>query len=133
MAALCETAKKKSRVVAKPQDAFENEKFSMRIFGIGLGLVGAEYALCRKLLSRNLSGDSGWRFSKPEKGAASRRDGIHREVISIRLTPDTLEKLNAIAQTYEGLSRNKLIEQIIERYVDAEAAATPKAAESAEA
>ena len=53
----------------------------------------------------------------------SRRDGIHREVISIRLTPDTLEKLTGIAQTYEGLSRNKLIEQIIERYVDAEAAA----------
>ena len=52
--ALCETAKKKVRVVARPQGEFENEKFAMRVFGIGLGLVGSEYSLCRKLLSRNL-------------------------------------------------------------------------------
>ena len=36
-------------------------------------------------------------------------------------------ELNTIAQTYEGLSRNRLIEQILERYVDAEAAAPVEA------
>jgi len=90
---------------------------------IGLGLVGQEYGLCRKLMMANLTGDSGFRYGKPEEGAAPRRDGIHREVLSIRLTPEVLERLNGIVQTYEGTSRNKLIEQIIERYVAAEAAA----------
>lgn len=41
-------------------------------------------------------------------------------------------KLNAIAQTYEGLSRNKLIEQIVERFVDAESLAAPEEPESTE-
>ena len=57
--AICETAKKKTRVVARPQESFENEKFAMRVFGIGLGLVGSEYNLCRKLMCRNLTGDTG--------------------------------------------------------------------------
>jgi len=123
--ALCDTAKKKSRVVAKPQESFENERFAMRVWMIGLGLVGSEYGLCRKQMMTGLEGDSGFRYGKGESTAGSRRDGVHREVLSIRLTPDTLEKLNAIAQTYEGLSRNRLIEQILERYVDAEATTAP--------
>jgi len=88
IAALCVTAKKKVRVVARPQEVFENEKFAMRVFGIGLGLVGSEYALCRKFMSRNL--------------------------------PDTLEKLALLAgQKEERISRNMLIESIIEDFVRA--------------
>jgi len=127
ISALCDTAKKKSRVVARPQEAFENERFAARVWMIGLGLVGSEYGLCRKLMMANLTGDSGFRYGKGESTTGSRRDGVHREVLSIRLTPDTLERLAALAQTYEGMSRNKLIEQIIERYVDAEATAAPEA------
>ena len=87
---------------------------------ISLGLSGIEFDLCRKLLMCGLPGNSRFRYGKLTEGTVSRRDGIHREVISIRLTPDTLAKLDAIAQTYEGLSRNKLIEQIVERYIDIE-------------
>ena len=65
--ALCATAKEKKRVTAKAPDTFENEKFSMRVWLIGLGLVGKEYGKPRKLLAKNLSGDSGWRYGKPEK------------------------------------------------------------------
>jgi len=65
--ALCATAKEKKRVTAKAPDTFENEKFSMRVWLIGLGLVGKEYGKTRKLLANNLSGDSGWRYGKPEK------------------------------------------------------------------
>ncbi len=65
--ALCKTAKEKKRIVAKVQDAFKNEKFAMRVWLIGLGLVGAEYKLARKLYSQNLTGESGWRYGKPEK------------------------------------------------------------------
>ena len=57
--ALCETAKTKIRVTAQER-AFTNEKFSLRVFGIGLGLIGPEYRLIRKLLAKNLSGNSAW-------------------------------------------------------------------------
>ena len=121
IAALCETAKKKVRVVARPQEVFENEKFAMRVFGIGLGLKGAEYSLCRKLMSRNLSGDGSWRYTKPEKGEPRlRRERVHRDVISIRLTPDTLEKLALLAaQKEERTSQNMMIVGIIEGFVNA--------------
>jgi len=57
--ALCETAKAKSRVTAQER-IFPNEKFSMRVFGIGLGLIGPEYRLIRKLLAKNMAGNSAW-------------------------------------------------------------------------
>jgi hypothetical protein len=121
VAALCETAKRKTRIVAQPQEAYENEKFAMRVYGLGLGLKGNEYTLCRKLLMKNLTGDSSWRFTKPEKGERKpRREKVHREVLSIRLTPDTLEKVAILAsQQEERTNRNMLIESIIEDYVKA--------------
>lgn len=67
IAALCKTAKEKKRVTAKAPEAFENQKFAMRVWLIGLGMIGAEFGAARKLLMRNLSGDSGWRYGKPEK------------------------------------------------------------------
>ena len=59
VAALCKTAREKTRVTAQIRD-FPNEKFSLRVFSIGLGLIGPEYRLIRKLLSKNLSGNSAW-------------------------------------------------------------------------
>jgi len=64
---LCETAKNKKRVTAKPQENFENERFTMRVWLIGLGMIGAEFALARKLLVSPLSGDAAWRYGKPER------------------------------------------------------------------
>jgi len=121
--ALCDTAIKKSRVVAKAQDSFENPRFAMRVWLIGLGLVGKEFDYCRKLMMSGLSGNSGFRYGKPEDGVAPRsRDGIQRDVISIRLTPDALEKLGDLAakaerETGQRLSRNMLIEQAVEAYI----------------
>ena len=65
--ALCATAREKKRVTAKPQESFENEKFALRVWLIGLGLVGKEYGAIRKLMMANLSGNSSWRYGKPEK------------------------------------------------------------------
>lgn len=68
IAALCTTAKEKKRVTAKAQETFENEKFAMRVWLIGLGMVGKEYAVCRKLLVNDrLGGNSAWRYGAPEK------------------------------------------------------------------
>ena len=64
---LCVTAKEKKRVTAKAPDRFENEKFALRVWLIGLGMIGKEYALARKLLLAKLWGNSSWRFGPPEK------------------------------------------------------------------
>ena len=71
IAALCKTAKEKKRVTAKVQDEFENPRFTMRVWLIGLGMVGDDYKLARKLLLRNLTGNAAWRHGAPEKKAAS--------------------------------------------------------------
>ncbi|GHV44265.1 hypothetical protein FACS189492_0310 [Clostridia bacterium] len=125
--ALCDTAKKKARVVARPQEQFENEKFAMRVWLIGLGTKGAEYALCRKLMMKNLTGDSSWRYSKPESGEPrARRERVQRDVVSVRFTPDTLTKLAELSSRQEPrMSRNMLIESVIEEYVRAAFPADP--------
>ena len=64
--ALATTAKEKKRVTAKAQETFENEKFTLRVWLIGLGLIGKEYGLIRKLMTANLSGNGAWRYGKPE-------------------------------------------------------------------
>jgi hypothetical protein len=66
---LCKTAKTKKRVTAKAQESFDNEKFAMRVWLIGLGMVGKEYGPARKLLMANLGGNSSWRYGEPDKSA----------------------------------------------------------------
>jgi hypothetical protein len=68
--ALCKTAQKKARVTAKPQESFENPRFSMRVWLISLGLIGAEFSTVRKIMVKPLPGDSSWRFGKPETASA---------------------------------------------------------------
>jgi len=54
------------------------------------------------------------------RGDLLRREKVHRDVISIRLKPDTLDKLAKLAeQQDQHTSRNMLIESIIEGYVRA--------------
>ena len=68
--ALCKTAKAKKRVTAKsPEGDFGNPAFAMRVWLIGLGMVGKEYALARKLLVSCQDGNSAWRYGKPEKAS----------------------------------------------------------------
>ena len=67
ISALCTTAKEKKRVTAKAQDGFDNEKFAMRVWLIGLGCVGAEYKYLRKIMGEFLGGNSAFRHGKPEK------------------------------------------------------------------
>jgi hypothetical protein len=114
---LCITAQSKKRVTAKAPESFENEKFTMRVFCIGLGLVGAEYKLCRQLLMNNLSGNSSWRYSDGE--SKPRRERVHKDVVSVRFTPDILSKISELAKQ-SNMSRNMLIESVIADYVNKE-------------
>jgi len=60
ISALCTTAKEKKRVTAKPQEHFENERFTLRVWLIGLGLVGGQYSRIRQLLTKPLSGNGAY-------------------------------------------------------------------------
>ena len=66
---LCRSTKEKKRVTVKLPDNFDNAAFTMRVWLIGLGMVGDEYKLARKLLVSCQDGCSAWRFGKPEKKA----------------------------------------------------------------
>lgn len=67
---MVEMAKKQKRVVATERP-LENAKFAMRLFLIRLGFIGDEYKTARKILLRNLSGNSSWRYGKPHEKPAT--------------------------------------------------------------
>ena len=41
----------------------------MRVWCIGLGMVGSEFSAIRKMLCAKLDGNTAWRYGKPEKVA----------------------------------------------------------------
>ena len=57
---LCEFAKSQSRINNKP-DTSDNPKYTMRCLMIRLGMVGAEFKTVRKVILRNLTGNSAFR------------------------------------------------------------------------
>jgi hypothetical protein len=73
--AICQTAKEKQRVLAKPQENYANPKFTMRCTLIAWGLVGPEFKKIRALMTKGLSGNSAWSTgvdprAKAQKAAA---------------------------------------------------------------
>ena len=63
ISALCEMAKNAKRVTAT-EKAVNNEKYAFRCFLLRLGFIGAEFKDERKILLRNLSGNSAFKSSK---------------------------------------------------------------------
>lgn len=64
--ALCAAAKEQKRVQAR-EKAVENEKYTFRVFLLRLGFVGDDYKAARKILLRNLSGNSAFRSGAKAK------------------------------------------------------------------
>ena len=62
---LCDMAKNATRVTAQDHDV-ENPKYAMRCFLLRLGFIGAEYKSARKMLLKNLSGNSSWKNGRKE-------------------------------------------------------------------
>jgi len=58
--ALCNTAKEQKRITAKEKPV-DNEKYAFRCFLLRLGFIGEEYKADRKILLRNLSGNSSFK------------------------------------------------------------------------
>lgn len=73
--AMCKMAKEQKRVIAK-ECATDNEKFAMRLFLIRLGFTGDEYKTARRILLRNLTGNSSWRSGhRPERAEHAPTEG----------------------------------------------------------
>lgn len=66
VAALCDMARSRKRVTAKEKET-GNDKYAFRCFLLRLGFVGDEYKSARKILLRNLSGNSA--FKNGDKAA----------------------------------------------------------------
>ncbi len=67
IAAICKMAKTQKWVTAV-EKPIENAKFTMRLFLIRLGFIGDEYKTARKILLRNLTGNSSWKSGhRPER------------------------------------------------------------------
>ena len=68
---LCDMAKKQQRVLAVERTV-DSEKYAFRCFLLRLGFIGEEYAVSRKILLRNLSGNGSHRSGngKPRQKAA---------------------------------------------------------------
>ena len=64
--ALCEMVKTQQRVNATEKQV-ENEKYAFRCFLIRLGFVGSEHKAERKILLKNLSGNSAFKNGVPSK------------------------------------------------------------------
>lgn len=60
---LCEMARNQKRVLAQVMET-DNEKYAFRCFLLRLGFIGSEYKTARKILLRNLTGDSAFRHVK---------------------------------------------------------------------
>jgi biotin carboxyl carrier protein len=69
IAAICKLSNDQKHVSATPHPV-ENEKYAFRCFLLRLGFIGAEYKPERKILLRNLSGNSSWKNGAPAKAEA---------------------------------------------------------------
>ena len=60
---LCDTARDAKRVPSKPTET-DNDKYAFRCFLLRLGFIGKEYKTARKILLRNLTGNSAFRYGE---------------------------------------------------------------------
>ena len=60
---LCDMAKDAKRVSSKPTET-DNDKYAFRCFLLRLGFIGKEYKTARKILLRNLTGNSAFRYGE---------------------------------------------------------------------
>ena len=60
---LCDMARDAKRVPSKPTET-DNDKYAFRCFLLRLGFIGKEYKSARKILLRNLTGNSAFRSVK---------------------------------------------------------------------
>ena len=100
--------------------------FSMRVWMVSLAMKGEEYSTIRRRMLAPLSGNSGFRYDDKQP-RNPRGERVQKEVLSIRLTPEVLGKVEELASQSE-MTRNAFIESVVGEYAERETA--PAADES---
>lgn len=70
IAALGKMSRNLKRISATEKEV-DNEKYAFRCFLLRLGFIGSEYKAERKILLKNLSGNSSWKNGAPDKEVAA--------------------------------------------------------------
>lgn len=70
IAALCKLSKDLKRT-SNTETPVTNEKYAFRCFLLRLGFIGKDYKTERKILLKNLSGNSSWKNGAPKKDASN--------------------------------------------------------------
>lgn len=101
--AICNMAKNQKRVTATEKPA-ENAKYGMRLFLVRLGFIGDEYKTARKILLRNLTGNSSWKSGhKPERSEGNTASNESIEPVTTladRVSEESSENKNEGGEAY---------------------------------
>lgn len=94
IAAICDMAKNQKRVTAAEKPV-QNAKYEMRLFLVRLGFIGGELKAARRILLRNLTGNSSWKSGrKPERAAEAGEEEVPSNPSIARIpTPGDREAL----------------------------------------
>ncbi len=75
IAVLCKLSKDLKRT-SNTETPVTNEKYAFRCFLLRLGFIGKDYKAERKILLKNLSGNSSWKNGAPKKDTAEKNEEV---------------------------------------------------------
>ena len=92
IAALCDMARNQKRITAK-EKVTDNDKYAFRCFLLRLGFIGAEFKDERKILLRNLSGNSAFKSGQRHAEALQPEPPASADAVEVQGDPELAEAL----------------------------------------
>ena len=92
IAALCDMARNQKRITAR-EKVTDNDKYAFRCFLLRLGFIGAEFKDERKILLRNLSGNSAFKSGKRSTEALQRSHPASTAAVEVQGDRELAEAL----------------------------------------
>ena len=92
IAALCDMARNQKRITAR-EKATDNDKYAFRCFLLRLGFIGAEFKDERKILLRNLSGNSAFKSGQRHAEALQPEPPASTAAVEVQGDPELAEAL----------------------------------------
>ena len=92
VAALCDMARNQKRITAK-EKITDNDKYAFRCFLLRLGFIGAEFKDERKILLRNLSGNSAFKSCQRHAEALQPEPPASAGAVEVQGNPELAEAL----------------------------------------
>ena len=92
IAALCDMARNQKRITAR-EKVTDNDKYAFRCFLLRLGFIGAEFKDERKILLRNLSGNSAFKSGQRHAEALQRSHPASTAAVEVQSDQELAEAL----------------------------------------